>query len=92
MFFCVHSIFFSHLDGEERVGCFDILSSCCLVNAVWLYRTVSKVWLQLVIVGFSDNTHILLGRTRGDIVKILSSMCYTKMTSLAKKSRTFIEV
>ena len=54
-------LFCNHLDGEERAGCFALLSlsSWCLVVVVWLFLAVPWVCLQFVIVIFPDHTHLL---------------------------------
>ena len=49
----------AHLDGEERTGCFAILSFWCLVIVVWLFLTVPWVCLQFVFGLLPDNTHLL---------------------------------
>ena len=51
--------FCSNLGGEERAGCFAVLSSWCLVIVVWLFLTVPRVCLQFVNVAFPDHTHLL---------------------------------
>ena len=50
----------NHLDEEDRVGCFALLSFLCLitVNFLWFFLTVSWAGLQFVIVVFPDHTHL----------------------------------
>ena len=69
---CVHSICeynimvilkFSHLEEEEKAGCFAIivLQMYCTINGLWLFLNVPWVNLQYAIVVFLDHTeaHLL---------------------------------
>ena len=49
----------NYLNGEERAGCFASFVSWCLVIVVWLFLTMPRVCLQLVIVVFPGHTHLL---------------------------------
>ena len=69
MFFCVHLSFAVILIGKRELVAllffvFLVSRDCC----VTLPHGVTG-WLQLVIVVFSDHTHLLLSRTRVDNVK-----------------------
>ena len=59
MYWCtllyVHSSF---ADGEERAGCFDSLSSLCLLMVERLFLAVPGGCLRFVIVVFPDHTHL----------------------------------
>ena len=52
-------LFCNHRDWEERAGCLTLLSSWCLVTFVWLFLTMPRVSLQLVIEVFPDQIHLL---------------------------------
>ena len=56
---CVHSSFVIISMGKRELVALLCLSSMCLVTVVWLFLTIPQVSLQLVIVGFPDNTHLL---------------------------------
>ena len=49
-----------HLNGEERAGCFALLSSSCLVtvSVLWLFLVVPWVSMRCVIVVFPDHNHL----------------------------------
>ena len=47
------------------------LSSWCLVIVVWLFFTVPWVYLQFVIVVFSDHTHLLFCMVFCDVLLFL---------------------
>ena len=55
----VHSGFAILLVGKIELVAFLGLSSWCLVILMWLLLAVPWVCLQLVIVVFSDHTHLL---------------------------------
>ena len=63
MFCCtllyIHYSFAIILMGKRKLAVLLILSSWCLVVAVWLFLTVPWVYLQFVIVVFPDHTHLL---------------------------------
>ena len=54
-------LFFNHLDGEERGGCFTltVFLVSFTVSILWLLLTVPLVALRCVIVVFPDHTHVL---------------------------------
>ena len=64
MFCCtllyVPSSFAIILMGKKELVALLSLSSWCLVNVVWLFRTSPWVCLQFVIVVFPDHNHLLL--------------------------------
>ena len=64
MFCCtllyVHSSFAIVLVGKRGIVALLSLSSWCLMIAVWLFLAVPLVYLQFVIVVFSDHTNYLL--------------------------------
>ena len=47
-------------DGEERGGCFALLSSWCLVIDVRFLLMMPRVCLQFVILVFPDHTHLII--------------------------------
>ena len=51
----------NNLDGEERSGCFTLMSSRCLVivSGLWVFITEQWFGLQCVILVFPDHTHLL---------------------------------
>ena len=55
----VHSSFVIILMGKRKLVALLILSSWCLVIAVWLFLTVAWVCLQFVIVVVPDHTNLL---------------------------------
>ena len=57
---CVHSSFAIISTGKREFVAFVYLSSLCLVIAVWLFLTMTRVCLQFVIVFFPDHTHYVL--------------------------------
>ena len=63
MFCCtllyVHSSSAIILIGKRELVALLGLSSCGLVIVVWLFLMVPWICLQLVIVAFSDHTHLL---------------------------------
>ena len=67
MFCCAllygHSSFAIILMGKRELVALLILSPWCLVIAVWFILTVPWVCLQLVIVVFTDHTHLLFMNT-----------------------------
>ena len=74
MFCCmllnVHSSFAIILMGKRELVALRSLSSWCLVIVVWLFLMMQWVCLQIVIVAFSDHTHL-----RFIIVKDLLGTC-----------------
>ena len=54
---CVHSSFAIISMGKRELVALLCLSSWCLVIVVWLFLTMPRVWLQFVIVVFTDHTH-----------------------------------
>ena len=63
MFCCalryIHSIFAIILMGKRELVTLLNLPSWCLVIVMWLFLAVPCVFLQFVIVVFSDHTHLL---------------------------------
>ena len=63
MFCCglllVHSSFAIISMGKRELIALLCLPSWCLVIIVWPFLTIAGVWLQFVIVAFSDHTHLL---------------------------------
>ena len=61
MFCCtllyVHSSFAIILMGKRELLLYFFLSSWCLVIVVWLFLSMPRVCLQIVIVVFPDNAH-----------------------------------
>ena len=57
---CVHSGFAIILMESREMVVLLCLSSWWLVIVVWLFLGMQLVFLQFVIVGFSDHTHVLL--------------------------------
>ena len=56
----VHSSFAINLDGKEReLVALLSLSSWCLLMVLWLFLAVPWVCLRVVIVVFSDHSHLL---------------------------------
>ena len=58
-----------HLDEKERAGCFALIVLCLVtVNVMWLLLTLPWVFLQCLIVVFTDQlTYFLkLNQLRGD--------------------------
>ena len=55
----VHSSFAIILMGKRELVALLIMSSYCLVVAVWLLLAMPLVCLQFVIVVFPDHTHLL---------------------------------
>ena len=53
---CVNSGFAIISMGKKEIAALLCLSSWCLVNAVWLFLTMSWVCLQFVIVVYLDHT------------------------------------
>ena len=58
-FRCIHSSFAIILMGKRELVTFLCLSSWCLVIVVWLFLTMSQVYLQFVTVRFPDHIHLL---------------------------------
>ena len=56
---CVHSSFAIILMGKIKLIALHCLSFWCLVIVVWVFFAVPWVCLQLVIVVFPDDTHLL---------------------------------
>ena len=56
---CVHSSFAITSMGNRELAALLYLSPWCLVIVVWLFLTMSRVCLQLVIVVFPYHTHLL---------------------------------
>ena len=57
---CVHSCFAIILIGKRGLVTLLCLSFWCLVIAVWLFLKMLRVYLQFVIVVFSDQTHFFI--------------------------------
>ena len=69
----VHSSFAIILMGKRELVALLSLSSWCLVIVVWFFLAVPWVFLQFVIVVFSDHTHLLwkcLPRTKKNFREI----------------------
>ena len=47
------------IDGEERFGCFVLLSFCLDIVA-WLFLAMQEVCLHFLIVVFTDHNHLLI--------------------------------
>ena len=59
---CIHSSFAIILKRKRKLVALQLLSYRCIVtvNVLWLFLTVPWDGLQCVIVGFPDQTHLLL--------------------------------
>ena len=55
----VHSSFVIISIGKRELVALLCLSSCCLMIAVWLFLTMTRVCLHFVIVVFPDHMHLL---------------------------------
>ena len=82
---CVHSSFAIILIGKRELADLLCLSSWCLVIVVWLFLTMSCVYLQFVIVVFPDHTifapFLCVGFVFGHcsvIQSIVSSLLFNK--------------
>ena len=56
---CVQSSFATILIGKRESDALLCLSSLCLVIVVWLFLTMQRVCLHIVIVVCPDHTHLL---------------------------------